>query len=300
MYKVLFVLLAVTLCFAQREIKLTIDPFTVDTAPIIIVIPNGATFPISQERSTQSGNILGGERDLLLTVETGLTGLLLSTGVGGSTWNVGTPNSASGFALMQYDGVDGTSALNRNGLGVDLTTGGGDSFRAVIQSDIETSYVLRVFSGNTESTFTQQIPGNQQSTEYFFSFAAFSGNADFTNAGAVELQVNAFDNVDTFISFFGTHGPVASNTPSPLPQPSRSPSPSPVAEWYTFDDDDNGVSPCSTNEKRRTYFLTESNIIYYYFYGFDDPYQNPYLSASSASVICSSVVLALFSFVILF
>ena len=294
-------LLSVALCYAQSEIKLTIDPFTINTPPIIIVIEN-QNFPLSDDTSTPGDNILGGERDLLLTVENGAVGLLLSTGVSNGAWNMGTPNSASGFALLQYDGVDGTSALNRNGLGgIDLTANGATAFRAVIQSDIETSYVFRIFSGNAESSLTQPIPGTSQSAEYLFSFSQFTGNADFTNVGAVELQVNAFDNVDSFISFFGTHGPVSSISPSPAARPSRSPSPSPVPEWYTFDDDDNGVSPCTTNEKRRTYFLTESNIIYYYFYGFNDPYQNQYLSsASSASVLGLSVVLALFSFVILF
>ena len=302
MLKVLVVLLlAVAFCFAQSEIKLTIDPFTVDTAPVIIVIENPADLPVSAERSVQAGNVLGGERDLLLTVEDGSEGLLLSTGVSNGAWNMGTPNSASGYALLQYDGVDGTSALNRNGLSVDLTANGASAFRAVIESDVETSYVFRIFTGNSESTFTQRIPGTQSSAEYFFNFAEFTGNADFTNVGAIELQVNAFDNVDSYISFFGTHGPVVAPSTSPAPQPSRSPSPSGVPEWYTFDDDDNGVSPCSTNEKRRTYFLTESNIIYYYFYGFNDPYQNEYLTASDASsALGLSVVLALFSFVILF
>jgi hypothetical protein len=304
MLKVLVVLLlAVAFCYAQSEIKLTIDPFTVDTPPLVIVIENPAALPVSSERSVPGGNILGGERDLLLTVEDGSAGLLLSTGVSNGAWNMGTPNSASGFALLQYDGVDGSSALNRNGLNIDLTANGATAFRAVIESDVETSYVFRIFSGNSESTFTQSIPGTPQgagSQEYFFNFSSFNGNADFSNVGAIELQVNAFDNVDSFISFFGTHGPVVSPSGTPQPQPSRSPSPSGVPEWYTFDDDDNGVSPCSTNEKRRTYFLTESNIIYYYFYGFNDPYENQYSSASPASTLGLSVVLALFSFAILF
>ena len=301
MLKVLVVLLlAVAFCYAQSEIKLTIDPFLVNTEPLIIIIEDTGDLPVSAERSTVAGDVLGGERDLLLTVEDGSVGLILSTGVSNGSWNMGTPNSASGFAILQYDGVDGSSALNRNGLGIDLTSNGASAFRAVIESDVETSYVFRIFSGNTESSFTQTIPGGLPAAEYLFNFSQFSGNADFTNVGAIELQVNAFDNVDAFITFFGTHGPVVSTTNTPQPQPSRSPSPSGVPEWYTFDDDDNGVSPCSTNEKRRTYFLTESNIIYYYFYGFNDPYENQYSSANDASALGVSVVLALLSFVILF
>jgi len=292
-------LVAITCCFAQTLVdKVEIDSFEVQSDTLIIVVGYDA-FPITQTSAVQNAGILGGERDLLLTVETGEQGLVFSTGVTGGQWSVAAPNGASGYALMQYDGVDGSIALNNVGLGgVDLTVNSASAFRTFIQSDIDTFYTFRIYSGNAESQFVQNIPGDDTTHEYVINFTSFSGSADFTNVGAIEIEVDAANNVDTFVQFFGTAGIVAESV-TPTPAPSIAPSPTAAQfTWYTFDDDDNGRSPCVDNENRKTYFLSDDNIIYYYFYGFDEPAQ--VVTVSSAASVAASIFVLIASLALVF
>jgi len=298
--KVLLLLFAVFACvFAQnREDKRIIDPFTPDTDPIIILIQNQNQLPITEEAFTRDAGIMGGERDLSLTAESGNNNLVLTAAVTSGQWSVSTPNSARGFALMQYDGVDGSTGLAQNGLGAqNLVSDGGDSFRLLIQSDIETLYTFFVYSnGGSSSEFSLTIPGDDTTNEYFLAFDDFQGNADFTNVGAIEILIEAFDNVDTFVELFHTSGlpvPTPSPVPSPPANPSRSATPTPeVFTWYTFDDDDDGVSPCGDEEPRRTYFVSDNNIVYYYFYGFEEPIEIETASSASMISVMFSMIIA--------
>jgi len=287
----------VSLCLAQvTEIKSTIDPFTAPTNTVIVVLTTSTQYPVSLSNFTVDNSILGQERDLIVTVDSGVGGLIVSSGVNNGRWDVGTPNGASGFVLMQYDGRDNSPTLSRNGLSANLLANGANAFRAVIQSDIETEYIFRIFSGSSQSTFSQSIPGDDISREYFFPFNSFSGSADFANVGAIEIQINANTNVDTFVEFFGTSGPqLATVTPSPIPSASPSRGPAKFT-WYTFDDDDNGREPCNDTAARPNYFVNDANVIYYYFYGFDD-----YVTINSAPVgVCVSfLVLCVSGFLLL-
>jgi len=71
-------------------------------------------------------------------------------------------------------------------------------------------------------------------------------------------------------------------------------------EWYTFDDDDEGRSPCGEVE-RQTYFLADDNLIYYYFYGNsinDDDFVPVYYSSvdgNGAGTLAVSVLVSLFA-----
>ena len=302
--KVIFLLFAVFACVVLgqgREDKLTIDPFVPETATIIILIESTDLLPIQDERFTQDAGILGGERDLSLTAESGNANLVLTTGVTGGLWSVSTPNSARGFALMQYDGLDASLGLRENGLGeVNLVVNSADAFHLRIQSDIVTEYTFTVYSpGGASSSFALSIPGDDTTNEYFVEFDSFTGNADFSRVGAMEILIEAFDNVDTFVEFFATSGPVVSPTPTPTPFPDV-PSPSPIVPggftWYTFDDDDNGRSPCGDEEPRRTYFVKDDNIIYYYFYGLEEPQVLDSSSSASMIQITSALLAAVVAF----
>lgn len=295
--QVIFLVFTLFACvFGQvREDKLTIDPFEPSTAPLVVLIDD-QDLPMSDSTSTVSEGILGGERDLQITAESGPDNLLLTTSVNNGLWSVATPNSARGFALMQYDGVDNSMGLREGGLGgVDLTSGSADSFRLLIQSDIETLYTFTVYGNNGgSSTFDLEVPGDDTTNEYFLAFDDFSGGVDFRNVGAIEILVEAFDNVDTFVEVFKTTGFVVSPSPSPSfipPPPPEVPSQG-TFTWYTFDDDDNGRSPCGDEEPRKTYFVNDENIIYYYFYGFDPVYEE---SSSDAAILkATTAVLSCF------
>merc|ERR1712137_964111 len=256
----------------QRQGVLVIDPFTPNTQTIVIEI-NSASLPQAQSVFTQSSGILGGERDLQLTAESGPSGRILTAGVSDGQYVISTPNSASGFSLMQYDGADSDINLNTSGLGgVDLTTGSGDALNTLIQTDISTSYTFTIYSGSASSSIQIDIPPSTSPESYELRFSDFTGNADFTNVGAIEILVEAFDNVDTFMTLFGTSGPVGTTPPPPPPQGGG-------FTWYTFDDDD--------------------NIIYYYFYGNTINYSDFYSSSDAGMIVpslCSmlAIVFALF------
>jgi len=295
-----FAILAAVAMGQLRETISTIDPFTPDTATIVLIIGQDGPLPQTKEQFTQSTTILGGERDLSLTAESGTSNLPLTAGVSAGSWAVSTPNEASGFSRMQYDGVDGSTSLQENGLGgLDMLARGGDAFRLLIQSDIDTEYTITVHSnGGSQSDFSIIIPGDDTTNEYIILFSEFSGNADFSSIGALEILIEAFDNVDTFVEIFEFVGFPPSITPTPsvplVPSPSASPSPN-VVTWYTFDDDDDeGRSPCGDEEPRRTYFLADDNIVYYYFYGFEEPIIE---STNGASImqVSACLFLALFA-----
>ena len=290
---VLFIFALLALVLAQeREDKFLIDPFSPDTDPLVITITATTSFPVVLSDFTQAPEILGGERDLQLTANAGPNGRTLSASVSSGQWEVSTPNAGRGFSAMQYDGLDASSDLDPNGLGgVNFQQNGGDALRARIETDIDTLYTFTVIdSAGGQSSQEVTIIGGNGLNDYFLPFSEFTGSADFSRVGAFYVEIEAFDNVDTFVDLIGVSGPPVSN-PSPSPRPVGD-------DWYTFDDDDNGVSPCTTNEKRRTYFLSDNELIYYYFYGafqgtngFEDDFDAA--SANSAAVAVVSVVLSL-------
>ena len=293
----LAVLALVTLSLAQtREDKFIIDPFNPDTPLLLITINSATVFPASVSSVTTSSTILGGERDLELVCTSSPPQRTIDTSVSDGQWIVATPNGGVGFAVMQYDGVDGSADLDVTGLGgINFTERGGEAFRVNVQTDIDTIYTFSVtdMSGNSGEAEIEVLEGNVL-TNVFLEFSDFDGNVDFSRIGSVQIQIEAFDSVDCFMDLLGVVGPPQLASPSPRPE---------VDDWYTFDDDDNGVSPCTTNQKRRTYFLSDDQLIYYYFYGafqgtagFDDDVDA--LSANSSSAVIVSFVLTLIAAIV--
>jgi hypothetical protein len=240
---------------------------------------------------------------LSLTAEDGSNNIVLTSGVSGGIWSVSTPNGASGFSFIQYDGVDGTTDLNPNGLGgLDITSDAAFAFQLQIQSDLETEYTLTVYSlGGGQSDVVLSIPGGNQPNQFLALYTDFTGNADFANIGAIEVLVEAHQNVDALLFEFTTWGPQVSGSATPAPPAvSSSRTPEPNVEWYTFDDDDDGVSPCGDEPDRRTYFLEDGDIVYYNFYGFPDPvvYYSPFASGSGASTLAAGILCLLAVFVL--
>jgi len=279
---VFFLLVLLYGVFAQVQVKTIIDPFTVDTTTIFIIVNDTTTFPATVSISTQDSSILGGERDLALTLSSSISGLTADTGVSTGSWSVSMPSIASGFAIMQYDGLDESPILQPGGLGsIDFTFNGATSIRATIQSDIATSYTFRVYSGQGAlSSFVQNIPGDSILREYEIAFASFTGGADFKNVGALQIEIDAGNNVDTFVTFVGTTGPPIIGSVSATPSPSPSTKAVSFFTWYTVDDDF-GRAPCNETNGNPAYLFNDDNIIYYYFYGFDSYAIN---SASSVAL----------------
>jgi len=118
------------------------------------------------------------------------------------------------------------------------------AFHAVIESDQPTTIDFRVYSGNVGDycTMTLIIPGDDTLHDYFLNFSEFDDQGygcQFTNAGAIEVEVDMFQNVDVLIQMIALWGiippsPTPSRTPSPTRSPiSPSPSPSPIIPSVT-------------------------------------------------------------------
>merc|ERR1712137_744278 len=118
--------------------------------------------------------------------------------------------------MGQWDGTDNDAAnLNPTGLGgIDLTdTGLADEFHAIIDTDIDTSYTFTVLSQDgSECSRTVEIPGDDTPQDYFLGFSTFTQGCDFSDVGAIEILVEAFDNVDSIIYLFAVSG---EDDPSP-------------------------------------------------------------------------------------
>jgi len=285
----ILVLVFACLAFAQQQ-KLVIDTFEVDTGTLIIII-DSQQLPQTLTNSTRDELILGGERDLILTAVSGRDNQVLTSGVATSAWSVSTPNDVSGLAQIQYDGFDNSPILNPTGLGnFDLTANQANSFSFLIQSDLATEYTVGIYTATGNRFFTIEVEGGDVPNEYIVPFSSFNQTGDFSQVGAITLELAAFTNVDALVIFFATFGP---NTtvpvpppPPPVPAPSRTPEPE--VEWYTFDDDDEGRSPCGDEPDRVTYFLEDNDVVYYYFYGFDPVVE--FSSVSSAPLLVTGML----------
>jgi len=234
--------------------KITIDNYEDGDQVIPIVLNSSltsgnisATSFFTSAQGVNSNDILGGERDLQYTAESGSAGRVFSTSIsvvnGSGEWQISTPNGGSGVVLAQYDGIDNSIALNVKGFGaisgansqggIDLTQGGTTTeFSVVVQSDQSTSYSIFAYGPDgTKCTNSFDVPQGNIVVNSQLTFTSFTGTCSFSNIGALEIYVQAFANVDTLVSDFKTEGtnpttPTATITPSPGALPSNSPSPS--------------------------------------------------------------------------
>jgi len=230
----LFVALFAALSYGQDFVDvLIIDDYIVETPLIVIIIPANPSFPLVESRMIQDSDILGGERDLQLSVLSGDENLAVTSGVAAGSFSCATPNEASGESLIQYDGIDGTAALDGTGLGsVDFTALRGQQFRTVIESDQPTNIEFRVYTNSgSVCRRTVSVPGDDAPNEYILPFTSFTGSCNFANVGAFEILVDMRENVDVLLELVSISGPppttpTPTRTQSPLPSASRSITPS--------------------------------------------------------------------------
>lgn len=223
----LVVVLVCGLATAQREVKLDIDQFVVRSSVFFVFPQTGS----EGAESVSNAAILGGERDLFVQAQAGNNALFQSQ-VGDGEWVVSTPgNGATGFARIQYDGVDGSPNLVADGLNrADLTVDLADAFTTIATSDLPTVLTVTVYDDNQACEIVQNVEGGVVEREFEFPYADFEGNCDFQAIGAIELVIDMFENVDVDITAFSLTGeplPSPSPTPSPAVDPSNSATPSP-------------------------------------------------------------------------
>ena len=236
MKTVLIVVLAlVALCSGQGFQDLFfIDDFSVNSPTQVIVIPSNPTFPITRFVQTQSSTIVGGERDIFLQCDGGGSALLMSASVSGGNYTASTPNGARGFSTLTYDGTDTSTNLDTSGLiGSGFSNwraNGGFALRVSMRTDVTSTVVFKVYSGSASSvcTHTQQVVASNSDTVYLFEFDSdWTGNCDFSNVGALDINFNQPDNVDIILQFLSIYAPIPT-TPSPTPSPTRTRTPTPT------------------------------------------------------------------------
>jgi len=305
------VLIAVACVCAQDELidKLIIDDFTVGadqhsleiSLATTITRADNSVIDSSSFSSPGCSGLIGCERDMQIEVFEGFANRDFTSDIfsiqGGffdAEWTISNPKTSASVCTLQFDGLDGTFDLDTSGLGgIDITDGGFTTslfFSAV--SDIRIEYTILFYdvSGGI-CELDVDVPAsagnyNYDDTFYLFDLDDFSNGCDMTNIGAMEVFLPSDDAVDAIVRQIKLVG----NPPPGAPPPPPPPGPGGFT-WYTFDDDDNGRSPCGDERPRPTYFVSDDNIIYYYFFGVNDGIDFGDDSASSASMLTACVAL---------
>ena len=208
-----------------REPTLVIDNFSIDSPTIVIVISTSTSFPVILTNfvDTTSSNIIGGERDLQLTVATGKSGEVIATSVSQGEFTLSSPSGSSSYAILQYDGYDASMDLNTTGLqsipgvtppGIDFLQNNGSFFNITHESDADTEgyiYVYDIHSGVCYSHVEYAATSNKET--HLLSFQSFQGDCDFHLVGAIEFFFNALTNIDLIIMELSIVPP-STSTPS--------------------------------------------------------------------------------------
>jgi len=216
----------------QLELKGAVDNFDLGADIVIFTIPINAQLPNEQvsiytDPAANPVGLVGGERDLALFTTQGLSGRTMSSSVQSGTWEISTPIGASGYVLLQLDGKDNSINLNKNGFNprYDATSGGtADRFNITLGTDLATIITITAYTSSGDCSVDLSIPAGSSSNlePVFLPFAGANSTCNFQSIGAIELVVQAFENVDATVSFFGITGPIL---PSPTPTSTHSASP---------------------------------------------------------------------------
>lgn len=178
--------------------------------------------PVNISQSTfQTNNVLGGERDVDLTLRDGMGELVFASnryGLG----DFGSFNASGGVngrLTITYDGIDSSAAtIPEMGLnGIDLTDGARNAGVMLKlgfdNSAIGESLTLRIYQGQptvfSEVSLPVPITGGF-ATEYIFArFDDFEGPVDATRVDAIQVifdpEKNSIDGQIDEIGLFGAH-----------------------------------------------------------------------------------------------
>jgi len=209
---------------ACPELFLTLDDLQEFQYLLIITDETGEQMESS---SLATSGAVGGERDLLLSVDSADSNQVFTAATDSGFFSISAPSAASGAALLQLDGPDGSAALDTSGLGgLDLRLGGADSLVITVRSDVATTADVLLYSAAGTCSATLSVPGGSVVTDYVLRYDSdFTGSCDFSSIGAFELDVIASFAADITVSHLGTCGPAA----SPFPTPTASSAPTVAA-----------------------------------------------------------------------
>ncbi|WP_197452220.1 FG-GAP-like repeat-containing protein [Rosistilla carotiformis] len=191
-----------------ESVGVLIDDFSEGDQSLLVDVP-GEYDDNSFEAPEASQSILGRERDLYLTLFSGLR-VNLDVDSSGGSLNYSSTSDALGEFYVEYDGIDGSSNFDPIGLGgVDLTDGAtADSFvltlgaLGALGADSPGAVSIGIFihtdSVNYSSYSTTIVtpPGGIPFSERVIPFSNFTGiapgeEADFSNVGGISIRVSS-------------------------------------------------------------------------------------------------------------
>lgn len=210
---------ALALACAGSAQAIIIDSFATSQSLSLAYPPGGKSI----SSSVSGTGILGGERDMMISLIGGvIAGNGISSVAGGGYYSYSQDATIKGRGEIQWDGADGSPALNPIGLGgINLTAGGIDALvLGVISDDVPVNVTITVYSsaGNASSR-TLTLPGQiNEATTYSFKYSDFSAflgsGADFANVGAITLKTGSSSTApDLVFNFLRTSEPA--NVPEP-------------------------------------------------------------------------------------
>lgn len=181
----------------RRMLAILIDDFSTDQARLSVMSASTQ----GADNTIDGAGIIGGERDQQIFNFSGNTS---GEVMGGSL--VFSSTNGEGFYIWDGNDDDGAN-INRTGLGgVDLTNAGTeDSF--LLRMISASQHVLTVYVYTDASTSILATPVNAISSpqDIRIPFADFGGSTDFTNVGAIAMQIDG--TTDVVIDNFETFGP---------------------------------------------------------------------------------------------
>ncbi len=180
-----------------------IDLFTDDQAILSAV---GTTV----SSSATGTSIIGGERDIQVTagtkvkaeVEVAYGELNIASNLAGYNGNTDALSTIAYEVVVQWDGLDGSSALDEDGLGGMDLTGLSGFLVEVLSSDGFGTFTVQITDtdGNTYSMVYPIIEVDASSpVSFFIAFSDFAG-LDFSDIGSIQLTVNGTGNTDIRIA----------------------------------------------------------------------------------------------------
>ncbi len=182
-----------------------LDPFSAPAEETITVNAGSTT----AEMITVDASILGGEREIFLTHDTGGNDTDVTVKDGTLSFNSGS--QTSGSIQIVWDGAAdaGSDTIDETGLGgIDFDTGFDAFVLDVIESDDGFNFSITIYSDAANFTTLSLAAAEVDSPEtFFFPFSLFSScpaiictatgaGVDLTNVGAVAVNVQGNSSLD--------------------------------------------------------------------------------------------------------
>ncbi len=180
---------ALALTFGVANALPVVDDFSVSQVKAEdLTTMDGAVWAVQ----VAGADILGGYRDVyvnkdLLDNDSAL-GVSALTSNGSFSYSENTQQA--GIGVVRWDGITTGGAINTNGLGsLDFTIFGSALNVLALAADDQSPLTFTVWTGVNKMASSFTILSQEGAGSYLFNFSDFVG-ADFTNVGALELQIN--------------------------------------------------------------------------------------------------------------